>query len=260
MSKKKKTKSSKPPKKKENKAKHVNISSSKNLNRAQRRLQEKLRNFQFSQQVLQPSTAVDYESLNSLKNEYQPLIDQANERISRLMLHGYWSQAMENLFARGVQEFDTSSIRTSRELSAYITQVKAFLNDSGSTLEGARYEMAMMSSAKFIDSFGSQWEDKINNKRVNYDTSSIDPNLARQSFSTYRKLEEEYGPIISRKGAGTPIDSDKLIALIYDSVVQGEDISTVRQILEDWRIRYRDYVSGRNEFKSGLFRIGSGRK
>ena len=230
------------------------ITSSKNLNRAQRRAQEKLRNIQFQNQQIQTSTAVNFNRLNDLKDSFQSEVDIANLKISQLMLHGYWSMALERLFSSGIQEFDISSISNERQLRAYMTLVRGFNNDSGSTIEGARFETAMLSASPYINSFGSQWEDKVNNKRVNFDTSTISLDSARQAFANYRKIEEEFGPLIQMKGSGTPMDSDKLIALIYDSVIQGRDMSDIHQMLSDWQKQYSQYVSGTDQFASGPFR------
>lgn len=230
------------------------ITSSKKLNRAERRAQEKLRNIQFQNQQIQSKTSVNFTRLNDLKDSFQSEVDTANTKISQLMLHGYWSMALERLFSLGIQEFDISSIPNERQLRSYMTLVRGFNNDSGSTIEGARFETAMLSASPYINSFGSQWEDKVNNKRVNFDTSTISLDAARQSFANYRKIEEEFGPLIQMKGSGTPMDSDKLIALIYDSVIQGRDMSDIHQMLSDWQKQYSQYVSGTDQFASGPFR------
>lgn len=230
------------------------ISSSKNLNRAQRRAQEKLRNIQFQNQQIQTSTSVNFNRLNDLKDSFQSEVDTANAKISRIMMYGYWSMALERLFSSGIQEFDISSISNERQLRSYMTLVRGFNNDSGSTVEGARFETLMLSAQQFEGKFGNEWEDTINNKKVHFDTSVIDYELARKAFAEYRRIEEQYGPIIQRKGSGTPVDSDKLIIMIYDSIHQNRGMNEVLQILDDWSKQYSQYVSGTDQFASGPFR------
>lgn len=185
----------------------------------------------------------DYDFIKR-RNEFQPIIDEANRRAGNLINMGLASSALERLESETDRHFFTLDYaETIPELITEATRARVFLADNTSTIEGAKVYTAQLNAAEFKGKFGNQyhtWEHKYKN----FDTTVIDEEIAKEVFSNYRKLEELRAADIIGEGA---YGSENLIIAMYDAQIHGEDSYMIgleqldsfhRQKTEEWQERF----------------------
>lgn len=185
----------------------------------------------------------DYDFIKR-KNEFQPIIDEANRRAGNLINMGLASSALERLESETERQFFTLDYaETIPELITEATRARVFLADRTSTIEGAKVYTAQLNAAEFKGKFGNQyhtWEHKYKN----FDTTAIDEEIAKEVFANYRKLEELRAADIIGEGA---YGSENLIIAMYDAQIHGEDSYMIgleqldsfhKQKTEEWQERF----------------------
>lgn len=166
--------------------------------------------------------AEDAERLNfeQKRKELEPIIDEANRRIGNIVNLGLQSAALSRVEEETGRPYLTlDEAETIPQLITEATRARVFLNDKTSTIEGAKVYTAQLNAEKFRGKFGNQyhtWEHKFKN----FDTNSIDEEIAKRVFANYRKLEELRAADIVGDGA---YGSENLIIAMYDAEIHGED-------------------------------------
>lgn len=161
------------------------------------------------------------EEFEFAKSEYEPMVTEANHRIEMIQAAGYTSYALDRVLTEGGKDyFDLDSINNREELIRDITRMRVFINDIGSTLDGAKLESAQISAAEYAGKFGNEYNNDANN-HAKYDISVIDKDIASRAFESYRILEETRASEIGVKGASGVYGSDNLIHALYDAEVRG---------------------------------------
>lgn len=161
------------------------------------------------------------EEFEFAKSEYEPMVTEANHRIEMIQAAGYTSYALDRVLTEGGKDyFDLDSINNREELIRDITRMRVFINDIGSTLDGAKLESAQISAAEYAGKFGNEYNNEANNY-AKYDISVIDKDIASRAFESYRILEETRASEIGVKGASGVYGSDNLIHALYDAEVRG---------------------------------------
>lgn len=154
------------------------------------------------------------------RRELQPIIDEANRRIGNIVNLGLQSLALSRVEDETGRPYLTlDDAETIPQLIGEATRARVFLNDKTSTIEGAKIYTAQLNAEEFRGKFGNQyhtWEHKYKN----FDTKSIDEEIAKKVFENYRKLEELRAADIVGEGA---YGSENLIIAMYDAEIHGED-------------------------------------
>lgn len=196
-----------------------NNSSRAQKKRAKKYVQMKEKN---RQKVAPIPNRLSASQLADWKLKLEPLVYEANMRIEMIQSAGYTSYALDRVIKEGDGRdyFDLEDITTREDLIAENTRMRIFLNDEGSTMKGARLETAQIYSEKYRGKFGNEYK-KENN--VAFDTSSIDPEVAKRAFENYRKIEEDRAAIIGKQGMAGVYGSENLIIAIYDAEIRGKD-------------------------------------
>ena len=134
--------------------------------------------------------------LADYKEKFAPLVELANNNITKIKEAGYNSLAVDRIERQvGREYFDISSAKTRGELMAEITAVRVFLADKGSTLNGAKLETIETNSAMYKGKFGNQYNKEEYNF-ARYDITTIDEDAAKRAFENYRIREESRVPHI----------------------------------------------------------------
>ena len=183
-------------------------------------------------------------SFEQKRKELEPIIDEANRRIGNLVNLGLQSAAFNRVEEETGRAYLTlDEAETIPELIAEATRARVFLNDKTSTIEGAKVYTAQLNAEEFRGKFGNQyhtWEHKYKN----FDTKSIDEEVAKRVFENYRKLEELRAADIVGDGA---YGSENLIIAMYDAEIHGEDSFAAgldqlnayyEQKTEEWQTRF----------------------
>lgn len=190
-------------------------------------------------------------SLNPLREQLQILVNQANQRISRLNKAGMGSRALfeaQRSFKRMTSRDESeglfkSDLKTRRQIMREFSRVNEFLNDYTSTVTGAK-KVAALDLKDLKGAFGANWHDTYG---VNYDKSRINEEDAQIAFKLYRMIQEEYSwervaGIYKGRESLVGYGSEVLITNIYDMVIaghkQGDILKTARQIVESAEKRY----------------------
>ena len=196
-----------------------NKSSKAQKRRAEKYVQMKQKN---RQRVEPIPERVSASQLAEWKLRLEPIVYEANTRIQMIQHAGYTSYALDRVIREGDGRdyFDLENITSREELIAENTRMRIFLNDEGSTMKGARLETAQIYSEKYRGKFGNQYR-KENN--VAFDTSTIDPEIAKMAFENYRKIEEDRAAIIGKQGMPGVYGSENLIIALYDAEIRGKD-------------------------------------
>lgn len=186
----------------------------------------------------------DFDKFNKRKNEFQPIIDEANRRAGNLINMALASSALERVESEtGRQFFTLDYAETIPELIAEATRARVFLADKTSTIEGAKVYTAQLNAIEFKGKFGNQYHTWEHNYK-NFDTTVIDEEIAKEVFANYRKLEELRAADIIGEGA---YGSENLIIAMYDAQIHGEDSYMIgleqldsfhRQKTEEWQERF----------------------
>ena len=172
-------------------------------------------------QRIEPIPEIISESqLEQWKNQLEPMVSEANRRIELIKFNQLYSYAVDRVREEGGgnEYFDIDNITNRNELVKEITRMRVFLNDKGSTVEGAMSDTAQVSASLYKGKFGNQYNNAENNfKRY---SKELDDEAARRAFSSYRKIEEHRALEITGDGA---YGSENLIIALYDAEIRGQD-------------------------------------
>lgn len=172
--------------------------------------------------------------LKQWKLQLEPLVSEANHRIEMIQAAGYVSYALDRVQREGGYDyFDLENANTREELVREMTRIRVFMNDKGSTVEGARLETAQIHAAEYRGKFGNEYNNK-ENEFARYDVKSIDKDAASRAFSSYRKIEEHRAAEIIGDGA---YGSENLIIALYDAEIRGKDSLVYGEELLDTYIK-----------------------
>jgi uncharacterized protein with PIN domain len=158
--------------------------------------------------------------LNAWKRQLEPLVAEANTRIEMIQAAGYVSYALDRVMKEGNADyFDLSSVNTREQLIKEMTRIRVFMNDKGSTLDGARLETAQIQASEYKGKFGNEFNNK-ENEFSRFDIKSINKDAASRAFESYRKIESHRAAEIVGDGA---YGSENLIIALYDAEIRGND-------------------------------------
>ena len=165
--------------------------------------------------------------LADYKEKFAPLVELANDNITKIKEAGYNSLAVDRIERQvGREYFDISSAKTRGELMAEITAVRVFLADKGSTLNGAKLETIETNSAIYKGKFGNQYNKEEYNF-ARYDITTIDEDAAKRAFENYRKIEEIRASQIGTQKLAIETESvygsENLIIAMYDFEINKDE-------------------------------------
>lgn len=188
-----------------------------NSKRAKRQIEKQ------SNQRIDPVPSKSNFSPNDLSygiSQLEPLFSEANRRIEYITSQGFTSFAINKVVEEGGKDFfDIDGIDSREALLEQMYRVRVFLNDKGSTIEGAKLETSQINAALYKGKFGNEYYTKENNY-ARYDTSVIDKNAASRAFESYRKLEKTQAGKFALDGS---YGSENLITALYDAEIRGFD-------------------------------------
>lgn len=165
-------------------------------------------------------SSITMQELNSWKLQLTPMVEEANKRIEMIQSAGYTSYALDRVIREGGQEyFDLENVTTRDDLLKEITRMRVFINDKGSTVEGAKIETAQMYASQYKGKFGNEYNNE-ENQFARFDIKAIDKDVASRAFESYRKIEEHRATEIVNDGA---YGSENLIIALYDAEIRGLD-------------------------------------
>jgi hypothetical protein len=172
--------------------------------------------------------------LKQWKQQLEPLVSEANHRIEMIQAAGYVSYALDRVIREGGTDyFDLDQVNTREELLREMTRIRVFMNDKGSTVEGAKIETAQIHASEYKGKFGNEYNNK-ENEFARYDTKSINKDAASRAFESYRKIEEHRAAEIIGDGA---YGSENLIIALYDAEIRGNDSLVYGEDLLDTYIK-----------------------
>ena len=158
--------------------------------------------------------------LNAWKLQLEPLVSEANHRIETIQSAGYTSYALDRVIQEGCADyFDLESVSNREELIREMTRMRVFINDKGSTLDGARLENAQISASQYKGKFGNEFN-KEEFQFSRFDNTVIDKDVASRAFASYRRIEEHRAAEIIGDGS---YGSENLIIALYDAEIRGQD-------------------------------------
>lgn len=166
---------------------------------------------------VEPVITRDTSKLDNLRQQYEGLISEANQRWEMIEAAGYKSMAISRARDEGGRDYFTLDYAESEgDILNEVTRARVFIADKTSTLEGAELYTAEINSERFRGKFGSKYrKPEYGNK--GFDPAVIDEEYAKEVFHSYRMLEEDKQGLIQEYG------SEKLIIAMYDAKVRGED-------------------------------------
>lgn len=213
-----------------------------------------------------PVSRLTEEEIQAYKSDMESLIQYANNQIDYIQSQGLRTFKLE-AFQEGDdnKRFDISGINDVGELRAYMTQVRDVLSSIDDNGQRALIETAAIESQVYRGQFGNQYQDVITDTeenrfvRTHFNMSdvineegevirkAIDPNIAKEAFSAYRRLEEEYAALIGRQGQEGVYGSENLIIAIYDYYARGMDGQMYgKELLDAWSDEYLRELEGIN--------------
>lgn len=158
--------------------------------------------------------------LNAWKLQLESLVSEANHRIETIQSAGYTSYALDRVIQEGGTDyFDLESVSNREELIREMTRMRVFINDKGSTLDGARLENAQISASQYKGKFGNEFN-KEEFQFSRFDNTVIDKDVASRAFASYRRIEEHRAAEIIGDGS---YGSENLIIALYDAEIRGQD-------------------------------------
>ena len=188
--------------------------------------------------------------LEEAKNKLEPLVHEANMRIEMITSSGYTSYALDRVIKEGgVDYFSLDDVKTREELVRESTRLRVFINDKGSTIDGAKLETAQIYADEYKGKFGNQFHNEENNFK-NYDTKVIKSEIAEKAFRSYRILEEDRSSNISLKTGG--YGSENLINALYDAEIRGLDSQMYGKELLDSFVEINSKEGERSREKANL--------
>lgn len=171
-----------------------------------------------NQKVKQVPAKLNPEELENWKRDLAPVVEEANRRINLIKSSGLVSRAVDRVEYEGGSElFNIDYVSNREELLKENTRLRVFINDNGSTIEGATLETAQINASQYKGKFGNEFNTKEHNFS-RFDTTVIDKDVAARAFKSYRKIEESRAGEI-KDGYG----SENLIIAIYDAEIRGYD-------------------------------------
>jgi len=210
------------------------------------------------QKTLRPETPVSRltdKEIRDYKAEMEKIIIYANSKIDELQSQGLTTTKLY-AFQQGddTKYFDISDINDPGELRAYMTQVRDVLSSIDDDGRRALLETAAIEGEYYRGQFGGQYRDTGNinmanivDEEGNIIRRAIDPEIAKQAFAAYRRLEETYAALIGRQGQEGVYGSENLIIAIYDYYARGMDGQEHgRDLLEAWSDDYLRELEGIN--------------
>ena len=196
------------------------LQSEKTSKSQKRRAREYLKNKGFNQRVNLVPNKLSKNQLEEWKAKLEPMVTEANHRIEMIQMSGYTSYALDRVIQEGGRDyFDLSEINNREDLLKEITRMRVFINDKGSSMQGAKLQTAQIYAEKYRGKFGNQYNTKEYNY-ARYDIKAIDSEIAKRAFATYRRIEEHRATEIVSDGA---YGSENLIIALYDAEVRGLD-------------------------------------
>lgn len=171
-----------------------------------------------------PKKTFTQDDLDFGKSRLEVLFTEANQRIEYIKAQGFTSYAIDKVENEGGKDyFDIEDVTDRESLIEQLTRVRVFLNDKGSTVEGAILDTAQINSEIYKGKFGNQYNTAdYDFKR--FDNKLINEELAQKAFESYRKIEESKQFLISKgKSTNDVYGSENLIIALYDAEVRGMD-------------------------------------
>lgn len=146
--------------------------------------------------------------LEKYKDKYQYILNEANNRLTKLEDVGVHSISEQEVWENGgyFTFFDSENIT---DAVNEVRRALLFLRSPGSTVEGAKVENIEMSSSQYEGLFGNNLQSSIENGFLDFLT-------VQRAYRNYRNIESLYGQI-------TLYDSSKLIAAMYKWELEGQD-------------------------------------
>lgn len=210
------------------------------------------------QKTLRPETPVSRlteSEISDYKAEMEKVVQYANSKIDELQSQGLTTTKLY-AFQQGddTKYFDISDINDPGELRAYMTQVRDVLSSIDDDGRRALLETAAIEGEYYRGQFGGQYRDTGNinmanivDEEGNIIHRAVDPEIAKQAFGAYRRLEETYAALIGRQGQEGVYGSENLIIAIYDYYARGMDGQEHgRDLLEAWSDDYLRELEGIN--------------
>lgn len=202
-----------------NKNKVNQSTQSKPKNKYQRK-QEKYLERKRNQKINKVPDKISKVELDKWKQQLEPLVTESNKRIELIQSSGYVSYALDRVIREGGSDyFDLDSVTSREELLREMTRMRVFINDKGSTIEGAKLETAQIYSSEYKGKFGNEYNNE-ENQFARYDVKSINKDVASRAFANYRRIEEHRATEIIGDGA---YGSENLIIALYDAEIRGLD-------------------------------------
>lgn len=184
--------------------------------RMQTRYLEKKRN----EKPAKLPTRLSKAELENWKVQLEPLVSESNKRIEMIQSAGYVSYALDRvIYEGGTDYFDLENVKNREELLREMTRMRVFINDSGSTLEGAKLQTAQINASEYKGKFGNEYNNEEHGF-ARFDTSAIDKDVAMRAFEAYRKIESLRSSQIVGEGS---YGSENLINALYDAEMRGMD-------------------------------------
>ena len=213
-------------------AKPQQISKEKKRKEAQRRFVERKKNPQTVKSIFDgidfPDFAASFlehelspeRQLYSILAEKHKLEYEVNWRIKQIKDAGLTSRAVERIeHETGNEYLDFSAIENREDLIREVTRARVFLGDEGSTIPGARIETAQIYGEQYKGKFGNEYNTEEHNF-ARFDTKTIDPEIAKRAFESYRKIEEVRAAELANSGG---YGSENMIIALYDAEIRGQD-------------------------------------
>jgi hypothetical protein len=187
--------------------------------------------------------------LENWKKQLEPLVSEANKRIELIESAGYMSYALDRVIKEGGSDyFDLEPVSNREELLREITRMRVFINDNGSTIEGAKLETAQIYASEYKGKFGNEYNNEEHNFS-RFDTSTIDKEVAKRAFANYRRIEEHRAAEIVGDGS---YGSENLIIALYDAEIRGLDSLAYGEELLDTLVKTQSDMWKRATAKSNM--------
>lgn len=231
-------------------AKLENTSKSSKKKKQIEKLENRLKNLQRVEPI---PNVMSSEQLEKWKSRLEPMVTEANKRIELLKFNKLYSMALDRVKqeSNGKEYFDIDEISNRNELIKEVTRMRVFLNDKGSTIDGAAVETAMASAEKYKGKFGNQynnWENRY--KRY---SKELDDEVARRAFETYRKIESHRASLLQDS-----YGSENMITILYDAEYRGLDSLIYGEHLLDIEERKRnDFINEQEKQAEEVTAIGA---
>ena len=195
-----------------------NKSSKRKKSASQLYEEQRLRNLK--QRAPSIPKSIPHEDFDHWKEIAVPLVEEANRRIELIQASRYSSIAYDRVIREGGKDyFDISDITDKDELVRDVTRMRVFINDKGSTLEGAKIETAQASAQQYKGMFGNQYKNKENGYAT-YNKEFIDKDAFERACTNYHKIAEVRSSQIANEGG---YGSENFIMALYDAEIKGHD-------------------------------------